>query len=146
MKSIVTGVPQREILGPFLFVLYINNLPSTCETSKLSLFADDTSVCNMNKNWKNEITDDIQRLTSWFKRNKLTVNTEKCESIGFQNASPVSESAFGQKVELKNSSKYLGILFDSELDFKNHIKMITKKLIRFCRLIYKIREMSQYVL
>ena len=141
MKSIVTGVPQGSILGPFLFLLYINDLPSTCKNSKISLFADDTSVCNMNKNSENEITDDIQRITSWFKRNKLTVNTEKCESIGFRNAPPVNEIAFGQKVELKNSCKYLGILFDCKLDFKNHIKMVTKKLNRFCGLIYKIQEL-----
>ena len=141
MKSIVTGVPQGSILGPFLFLLYINNLPSTCKNSKISLFADDTSVCNMNKNSENESTDDIQRITSWFKRNKLTVNTEKCESIGFRNALLVNESAFGQQLELKNSCKYLGLFLDSKLDFKNHIKMITKKLNRFCGLLYRIREL-----
>ena len=53
----------------------------------------------MNKNSENEFTDDIQRTKFWSKRNKLTVNTEKCESKGFRNASPVNESAFGQKVE-----------------------------------------------
>ena len=80
----------------------------------------------MNKNLENEITDDIRRITSWFKRNKLKVKTEKFESIGFRNAPPVNENAFGQKLELKNSCKYLGNLFDSKLDFKNHIKKITK--------------------
>ena len=95
----------------------------------------------MNKYSDNEITDDIQRITSWFRPNKLTVSTEKCESIGFRNASPVNESAFGQKVELKNSCEYLGLLFDSKLDFKNHIKMITKKLNRLGGLIYRIREL-----
>ena len=122
MKSIVTGVPQVSIMGPFLFLFYINDLPSICKNSKTSLFEDDTSVCNMNENSENGITDDTQRITSWFKRKKLTVNTEKCESIGFRNASPVNESAFGQKVELKNSCKFLGILFDSKLDSKNQTK------------------------
>ena len=104
----------------------------------------------MNKNSENEITDDIQRITSWFKQNKLTVNTEKCESIGFRNASPMNESAFGQKVDLKNRCKYLGILFDSKLDFKNHIQMITKKLNGFCGLFYRMRivpkKMTQFIL
>ena len=140
-KPIVTGVPQGSISGSFLFLLFINDVPSTCKNSEIFRFADDTSVSKMNKNSENEITDDIQRITSWFKRNKPAVNTENCESFGFRNASPVKESAFGQKVELKNSWKYLGILFDSKLVIKNHIKMITKKLNRFCGLIYKIREL-----
>ena len=55
----------------------------------------------LNKNSENEITDDIQRITCWFERNKLTIKTEKCESIGFRSASPVNESAFGQNVEWK---------------------------------------------
>ena len=95
MTSIVTGVPQGKILGPFLFLLCKNDLPSTCKKCKITLFADDTSVCNMNKNSENEITDIIQRIPSWFKRNKLTVNTEKGESIGFRNTSLGNEIAFG---------------------------------------------------
>ena len=103
------------------------------------------------KNSENEITDDIQRITSWFEQNKLTVNTEKCESIGLRNASPVNESASGQIIELKISCEYLGISFDSKLDYKNHIKMITKKFNRFCGIIYlhtRIvpQKMSQFVL
>ena len=82
----------------------------------------------MNKNWENEITGIIQRIPSWFKRKKLTVNTEKCESIELRKASRINKSAFGQQVELKNRKKYLENLFESKLDFKNHIKMITKKI------------------
>ena len=141
MKSIVTDVPKRSIWGSFLFLLSINDLPSTSKNSKISLFADDTSVCKINKNSENEITDNIQRTTSWFKRNKLTVNTEKCDTNGFRKASPVNESAFGQKVELKNSCNYLELIFDSKLDFKNQIKRTTKTLNRFCGLIYRIREL-----
>ena len=82
---------------------------------------------------KNEITDDIQRITSWFKRNKLTVNTEKCESIGFQISPPVIESAFGPKVELENSCEYLGLLFDSKILWINlqDTKIVSKKLSQF---------------
>ena len=94
----------------------------------------------MNNNSENEITDFIQRITSRFKRNKLTVNIDKCKSLGFPNASPVSEIAFGQKVELNNSCEHLVSLYDSKLDFKTRIKMITKQLNRFFGMFYPILE------
>ena len=76
----------------------------------------------MKKNSDQEITDDMERITSWFTRKKPTVNTEKCKSIGFRNASSVREIALGQKIEVNNSCKFLGILIDSKLHIKNNIK------------------------
>ena len=66
---------------PSLFLVHINDLPLVCETSKISLFADDTIVRKMGRYSENETTEDGQKKRSWFDMNKLTVNVEKCESI-----------------------------------------------------------------
>ena len=71
-KELKTGVPQGSVLGPFLFLIYINDLPLVCEKSKISLFADDTTVYNMGMNSEKEITEDVRKMRNWFDVNKLT--------------------------------------------------------------------------
>ena len=81
-----------------MFLIYTNDLPLICSNSDVSLFADDTSVYNMNKNSESEITKDIQVMTAWFNKYKLTVKNDRCDTIGFRDAKPVNEIAFSVKV------------------------------------------------
>ena len=140
-KELKTGVPQRSVLGPFLFLIYINDLPLVCEKSKISLFADDTTVYKMGMNSEKEITEDVRKMRNWFDVNKLTLNVEKCESISFGRAQPVSEETFGEKISCKSSCKYLGVLIDNKLNFKDHVDYVSKKLNKFCGLVYRIRHL-----
>ena len=143
-KSIKTGVPQGSVLGPFLFLIYINDLPQYCEKSNLTLFADDTSVYNISRNATNDLSEDILQLRKWFAANKLTVNVSKCELITFGSKSvPKLEKAFGEEIPNRKSAKYLGIHLDKNLTFREHANYLTKKLNKFCGLIYKIRHMYQ---
>ena len=73
----------KAVLGPFLFLIYINDLPQYCEKSNLTLFADDTFVYNISRNATNDSCEDILQLRKWFAANKLTVNISKCELITF---------------------------------------------------------------
>ena len=138
--SINTGVPQGSVLGPFLFLVYINDSPKECNLSMITLFADDTTVYNIGQNTSEEICNDIQNLRNWFNENKLTVNIGKCEYVCFGRAQPLSEEAFGQRISLKDHCKYLGVKIDEKLNFKEHIKYVTKKLNKFCGLMYKVRH------
>ena len=131
------------MLGPFLFLIYINDFPQYCEKSNLTLFADDTSVYNISRNATNDLSEDILQLRKWFAANKLTVNISKCELITFGSKSvPNLEKAFGEEIPNKKSAKYLGIHLDKNLTFHEHANYLTKKL-KFCGLIYKIRHMYQ---
>ena len=143
-KLIKTGVLQGSVLGPFLFLIYINDLPQYCEKSNLTLFADDTSVYNISRKATIDLSEDILQLRKWFAANKLTVNISKCElvTLGSKRV-PNLEKAFGEEIPNKKSAKYLGFHFDKNLTFQEHANYLTKKLNKLCGLIYKIWHMYQ---
>ena len=82
---VITGVPEGSILGTFLFIVYINDLPAVCSTkSKIAKFADDTSLFQSEKQNFLTIQNDINEMTNWFACNKLSINFSKSESANLQ--------------------------------------------------------------
>ena len=79
-KEIKCGVPQGSVLGPLLFLIYINDFPSVSKPFMPILFADDTNLFCTGKNLGdivNEINVEIDKIYSWVKANKLSLNVEK---------------------------------------------------------------------
>ena len=146
--SIKYGVPQGSMLGPLLFLLYINDI-YTCTTNCPILFADDTCLLIQDSKLENlqvKITKEISTVTNWLNANKLTLNMSKSDIIvisptSINTKSNVSTSYLQDLLPIKvvKETKYLGITIDNELTFHNHIKQLATKLSKSVGIICKVK-------
>ena len=134
-----SGVPQGSVLGPLLFLTYINDLPNGL-TSTVQLFADDTLLYGVvveDADCDN-LQDDLNKLEIWQNEWQMQFNPSKCNIICISNKqSPPQRPYFfcGSKLEQVDSASYLGITVDSKLKWPEHISSISSKASRSLGLI-----------
>ena len=145
-KFVNIGLPQGSILGPILFLVYINDLPNVSNIFESILFADDTTVSFSDPNLESLISKvnfELKKIESWTISNRLTINAEKTEVL-FITKSPVDREQckviLGNKaLDFKNSCKFLGVFVDNKLNFRDHINHVVSKLSRNSGILFKIR-------
>ena len=137
LKDIVCGVPQGSILGPLLFILYVNDITSSCNVLDFILFADDTTIIYSHENIESQISD--IEVSNWFKTSKLSVNASKTNYmiLGTSHMTSVkAQQDFNVILDdtfwkVKKNTKFLGVLIDESL----HLEM--SYWLRFKNLIEK---------
>lgn len=160
-RLVTHGVPQGSILGPTLFLLYINDLTNLIlPQGEIISFADDTALFFSADNW-NEVFDAAQfgfdSVRNWLNDNVLTLNTSKTKYICFSIRSDMGtnhdhaiiphdctphDSCSCAKLERVDSIKYLGVTIDKNLNFKEHIRILSG---RVRKLIYIFKNLRHIV-
>lgn len=143
------GVPQGSILGPLLFIIYVNDITSSSSVLHKVVFADDTNLYSSHKNidfLQNCINVELIKVDKWFKCNKLSLNIKKTNFIIFRstrnrnNLDHVKLTLNDTEIERVASTRFLGVYVDEFLGFRGHIDKLTKKLAKYTGLFYKLRH------
>ena len=139
------GVPQGSVLGPLLFLLYINDLPLASQLLT-KLFADDTvlifSADNLN-DLQILINNELRAIHQWMTSNKLSLNYDKTKYmlVHRRNDRAVLNLYIDDnKIKQVQSIKYLGVIIDEKLSWKEHIKTVESKISKACGAICKLRH------
>mgnify|MGYP000067681235 CR=1 FL=1 len=140
------GIPQGSVLGPVLFLLYINDLPINVPQASTVLFADDTNLLvkeSSKEVLQETINQTVVQLQNWLDHNGLHLNVSKTVSLDFypldKPINPVDLTINNNKINRYDSTKFLGLWIDSSLSWEKHIDMLSDRL---CSLCYSMRILS----
>ena len=143
------GVPQGSVLGPLLFIIYINDIVNSSKLLNFSLFADDTVVYYSHSNIVRLVfllNEELKKLNDWFKCNKLFLNNDKTKYIIFhKKKKKIPNSIESVKIdnvfiERKQSIFSLGTHIEECLDWKCHIDYVCSKISRSTGVLYKLKN------
>ena len=131
-RDVSSGIPQGSVLGPSLFIVYINDLPETLH-SESKIFADDTKVhTEVEEGGAERLQEDIDRLQEWSGAWQIQFNVDKCAVVhlGANNPKQDYYMKFGntvQTIKKSDGEKDLGVLVDEKLMFSKHIEAMVQK-------------------
>ena len=149
--NVTSGVPQGSVLGPILFVLYINDLPDVVDVdSNIYMFADDTKLYREMSDVKDEaiLQDDINKMEEWSNEWLMSFHPEKCKVLKM--GRPISDlsdmfnpyALSGHHLEVVENEKDIGVIIDCDLSFDKHI---AEKVNKATRIVNIIRRSFMYL-
>ena len=133
-RNVTSGIPQGSVLGPILFVLYINDLPDVIKHGSIPfLFAEDTNIYHRIKCTQDceDLQEDIKAMQLWSEKWLLCFHPDKCKCMRIGN-SYIDLYAYrlkdnGKAMEFSKSEKDISVIIDSKLTFENHINETVNK-------------------
>ena len=148
-KTITCGIPQGSLLGPLLFIIYINDLYKSANDLSFILYADDTNIVVSNPNLEslcNIVNRGLSQVCEWFKANKLSINVNKCNYMIFHNGKRFCVNDICIRIDNTalprvDKTKFLGVYLDSSLSWKYHISEVESKVSKSIGIISKIKHL-----
>ena len=145
-NQILYGVPQGSILGPLLFIIYINDLPQISDIAKFIMYADDANIFltgeNLNEVYNKLITLS-DALVKWVDNNGLALNLKKTNYMIFsrqRNLNYRDVTISGVTIERKTEARFLGVIIDDKLNWSYHISAMKMKMSRYIGVMYKLKK------
>ena len=150
--DIEQGVPQGSVLGPLLFLLYVNDLPKNVHDAQVVMFADDISVLILDSDARElqiRINRMVTELETWLNRNGLVINTGKSEVMSLHKGQPHSlvkpSVAFSNiTVAYVSETRYLGIQITDSLNWHSHIQLLANKLSKVNFMMKSLRDILSF--
>ena len=142
------GVPQGSVLGPLLFLVYINDIQNSSDLLDLFLFADDTTLLYSHKSLQTlekVVNSELKKVCEWLTVNRLSPNIQKSNYVIFHPPQKKIDREIantGQYLSLdrKNYVKFLGVFIDSNLKWSHHINYVALKISRIVGIIARLRH------
>ena len=142
-RPVLSGVPQGSVIGPILFLLFINDIDSVCSgITNFKLFADDlklysnVTACSLNT----DLQLSLDNLSLWANSWQLTINTKKCSVLGLHGRFQSSNKSYflnGCLLSSSNPTRDLGILINDNLSYKSHINSIVSKSLQRIGILFR---------
>lgn len=149
-EMVPIGVAQGSILGPLMFIIFINDLPNGLEHCQISMYADDTALFYSSKSSldvESKINSDLNIVGDWLNRNQLTLNISKSKfmligsSIKLQsNLNRIDISVMGKSLDSVDSFNYLGVVINKNLSWDDHIESIKNKINKKLGLLRRVKK------
>ena len=155
-EEVKSGVPQGSILGPFLFLCFVNDLPEVFnEKSKFIAYADDTQLLVYDTNLEN-LTEKVEHVIieaqKWYEKNGMKNNSSKSEILVISSKKSdkikinVTEEGKQKIVKSKKWIKILGVFIDHLLSWSKHISAVKKNATNVIRKIHRINKFLPFKL
>lgn len=151
LQTITTGVPQGSILGPLLFLIYVNDIVSASNMFTPIMYADDTTLVSILKAFGTEhmsssetINMELEKINEWLKLNKLSLNINKTKYMIFRKEQkrvnvPIIQID-GTNLECVEHFNFLGITFDQHLNWKKHTDFVSSKIAQAIGVLNRVKQ------
>ena len=148
LQEVGIGVPQGSILGPLLFIIYINDLPNASALLEYILFADDSNIhasAPSPEELQARLNTELGKLSDWFAHNRLSLNYVKTELIDFSKSKRRAIDDFNVEIDGKpirrvDESKFLGVYLDKNISWRSHINNVITKISQTVGIIGRARR------